>query len=219
MAQGAAIGSAGGAIIGGVTSGTVGGAVVGGVAGAAVGAVVADVTRPRYAGQRCYYSQPAMVGASAAIAEIRQPRQNHGSLRTRTNERALLSAAPLFFAMCDPGLTALTPLALNLSGCAGAGLGGARVQSQGQVQAQARGRRRSFRCVEQQGQPARQARRALCACRSLRSGRLQQARRGQQARSAQQPPLVPEDRAHPLAGGPGRPLRRRDRAPVQKQER
>jgi hypothetical protein len=56
MAQGAAIGSAGGAIIGGVTSGTVGGAVVGGVAGAAVGAVVADVTRPRYAGQRCYYS-------------------------------------------------------------------------------------------------------------------------------------------------------------------
>lgn len=53
---GAAMGGAGGAIIGGVASGSVGGAVVGGAIGAAGGALIADVTRPRHRG-RCYYSE------------------------------------------------------------------------------------------------------------------------------------------------------------------
>jgi hypothetical protein len=56
MAQGAAIGGVGGAVIGGVATGTTGGAVVGGVAGAAVGAVVADATRPRHRGHTCHWS-------------------------------------------------------------------------------------------------------------------------------------------------------------------
>jgi hypothetical protein len=56
LAQGAVIGGAGGAIIGGVASGTTGGALVGGVVGAAAGALVADATRPRYRGKKCYYS-------------------------------------------------------------------------------------------------------------------------------------------------------------------
>lgn len=57
MVEGAGLGGAGGAIIGGVASGTAGGAVVGGVIGATAGAIVADATRPRRRGSRCYYSR------------------------------------------------------------------------------------------------------------------------------------------------------------------
>ncbi len=57
MAEGAAIGATGGAIIGGVASNNIGGALVGGVVGAGVGAVVADATRPRHGHKSCYYSE------------------------------------------------------------------------------------------------------------------------------------------------------------------
>ena len=53
---GAAIGGAGGALIGGLATRSVGGAVVGGVIGAAGGAIIADATRPRHH-RHCYYSE------------------------------------------------------------------------------------------------------------------------------------------------------------------
>ena len=54
---GAALGAAGGALIGAAATGRAGGAVVGGLIGAGTGAVVADATRPRYYGRRCYYDR------------------------------------------------------------------------------------------------------------------------------------------------------------------
>lgn len=50
---GAAIGAAGGALIGGLATGRAGGAVAGGIIGAAGGAIIGGATAPR---ERCYYS-------------------------------------------------------------------------------------------------------------------------------------------------------------------
>ncbi len=52
VGTGAAVGAAGGAIIGGLATGRAGGAIAGGIIGAAAGAIVADATAPRRA-YRC----------------------------------------------------------------------------------------------------------------------------------------------------------------------